>query len=74
VNRWEPQISQNYSSDGNLISIKIKRTMDGEWEQIHPLVEREWVGLTDDEIWDCYTDQGKRFYLAIETKLKEKNT
>jgi hypothetical protein len=36
--------------------------------------KREWVGLTDDEIWDCYTDQGKRFYLAIEAKLKEKNT
>jgi hypothetical protein len=36
--------------------------------------EHEWVGLTDDEIWDCYTSQGKQFYLAIEAKLKEKNT
>ena len=36
--------------------------------------KREWVGLTDDEIWDCYTSQGKQFYLAIEAKLKEKNT
>jgi hypothetical protein len=35
--------------------------------------KREWVGLTDDEIWDCYTSQGKQFYLAIEAKLKEKN-
>jgi hypothetical protein len=36
--------------------------------------KHEWVGLTDDEIWDCYTSQGKQFYLAIEAKLKEKNT
>jgi DNA-binding MltR family transcriptional regulator len=41
-------------------------------ELVNP--KREWVGLTDDEIWDCYTDQGKKFYLAIEAKLKEKNT
>jgi hypothetical protein len=145
--KWEPQIEHRYSPNGDLISITIKRTPDGEREQIHPpkrdkhepvawrevvgkfthyydynedgrgeplyaapvhaidisqecvdktakhrheLVgqpdlarvgevgvwghKREWVGLTDDEIWDCYTSQGKQFYLAIEAKLKEKNT
>ena len=40
----------------------------------HCCQQREWVGLTDEEIWDCYTSQGKQFYLAIEAKLKEKNT
>jgi hypothetical protein len=154
--KWEPKIYRCYSPTGDLISITIKRTPDGEREQIHPpkpdhidhpmrhwdrtcpacvyesdisqecvdettkyrhdLVyrlrkraeirrqipdrksvqegqpdriadlleeaadafesakERGWVGLTDDEIWDCYTSQGKQFYLAIEAKLKEKNT
>jgi hypothetical protein len=43
-------------------------------EAADALEKREWVGLTDDEIWDCYTSQGKQFYLAIEAKLKEKNT
>ncbi len=36
--------------------------------------KREWVGLTDEEIWDCYSSQGNLFYKAIEAKLKEKNT
>ena len=36
--------------------------------------EREWVGLTDDEVWECYSDRGSVFYRAIEAKLKEKNT
>jgi len=46
--------------------------------------EREWVGLTDDEVGDIGCDfatlggdiEGKNwfaFYLAIEAKLKEKN-
>ena len=34
---------------------------------------REWVGLTDDEIWECQHLSGD-FYRAIEAKLKEKNT
>jgi len=83
VSRWEPEISQNYSSDGNLISIKIKRTMGGEWEQIHPSVEREWVGLTDEEVGGLTVFDGLHdvevpiladFVRAIEAKLKEKNT
>jgi hypothetical protein len=36
--------------------------------------KREWVGLTDDEVWECYSDRGSVFYRAIEAKLKEKNT
>jgi hypothetical protein len=48
---------------------------DGRGEPLYAAPpKREWVGLTDDEIWDCYTSQGKQFYLAIEAKLKEKNT
>jgi len=34
----------------------------------------EWVGLTDEEVWECYSDRGSVFYRAIEAKLKEKNT
>jgi hypothetical protein len=39
----------------------------------HPLPEREWVGLTDEEVWECYSGQGSVFYRAIEAKLKERN-
>ena len=39
---------------------------------------REWVGLTDDEVFNIYkqfdTLQYKSFAKAIEAKLKEKNT
>jgi len=34
--KWEPQIEHRYSPNGDLISITIKRTPDGEREQIHP--------------------------------------
>ena len=36
--------------------------------------KRTWVGLTDEEVWECYSGQGSVFYRAIEAKLKEKNT
>ncbi len=36
--------------------------------------KREWVGLTDDEIWECFTLDYMDFARAIEAKLKEKNT
>jgi hypothetical protein len=40
--------------------------------------KREWVGLTDDEIWEVYKKydsmQYTAFSKAIEAKLKEKNT
>ena len=45
----------------------------------HPLPEREWVGLTDEEIGECFEfiieedTQAIRFTRAIEAKLKEKN-
>ena len=46
----------------------------------HPLPEREWVGLTDEEIAECFEfiveedTQAIKFAHAIEAKLKEKNT
>jgi hypothetical protein len=33
----------------------------------------EWVGLTADEIWGCFTLDYMDFARAIEAKLKEKN-
>jgi hypothetical protein len=39
--------------------------------------KREWVGLTDDEIWDAYEKgmyEEMWFARAVEAKLKEKNT
>jgi hypothetical protein len=54
-------------------------------KKLSPLEEREWVGLTDEEVmrefWNFYpeeyalfTDVERAFYRAIEAKLKEKNT
>ena len=45
----------------------------------HPLPERGWVGLTDEEIAECFEfiveedTQAIKFAHAIEAKLKEKN-
>ena len=43
-----------------------------------PNCKKEWVGLTDDEIWEAFhkydTLQYMNFARAIEAKLKEKNT
>jgi hypothetical protein len=36
--------------------------------------KHEWVGLTDEEVWECYSDRGSVFYRAVEAKLKEKNS
>jgi hypothetical protein len=35
--------------------------------------QREWQGLTDEELLACYSNRGNVFYRAIEAKLKEKN-
>jgi hypothetical protein len=43
-------------------------------EGFEALENREWVGLTDEEVWECYSDRGSVFYRAVEAKLKEKNT
>ena len=43
----------------------------------HPLPEREWVGLTDEEISEVDWKSNEtlhEFARAIEAKLKEKNT
>ncbi len=52
-------------------------------DELAELQQRTWVGLTDEEIQECYNDaykivQGRRlenaFYKTIEAKLKERNT
>jgi hypothetical protein len=50
------------------------------WRQeAYRLSERQWVGLTDEEIWTVlqfrgYNTDTIEIAKAIETKLKEKNT
>ena len=39
----------------------------------HPLPEREWVGLTDEEIAYAYTLEKKFAMQYVDAKLKEKN-
>ncbi len=45
----------------------------GTWAE-EEMPQRTWVGLTDEEVWECYSSQGSIFYRAVEAKLKEKNT
>ena len=44
----------------------------------HPLPEREWVGLTNEDVHDCLrglpTQSIEVYARRIEAKLKEKNT
>jgi hypothetical protein len=40
----------------------------------HPLPERTWVGLTDDEIEYSYCPNYQEQTRVIEAKLKERNT
>lgn len=35
---------------------------------------KEWVGLTDEDIEDCYIEELYLFAVALEARLKEKNT
>ena len=65
----------DWGKDGNSVSI-IKRLTDGNievlaWEYAPHLPQRTWVGLTDEEIEDCYKQGG--IGRAIQM-LKEKNT
>ena len=49
-----------------------------ELERLRQKPAREWVGLTDDDIWDVYTKTDSMQYMefsrAIEAKLKELNS
>jgi len=85
---WEPRHEKLYK-DGALIRHRIQRTPDGEWEDYEENAhlytappQREWVGLTDEEIKQLWKDTpqlvGVYSYTDIarevEAKLKEKNT
>lgn len=62
-----------------------KSVQEGRPDRIADLLEeaadyiekREWVGLTEDEVTNCFLDSSEKGILieeAIEAKLKEKNT
>ncbi len=82
---WTPKIERLYDKNGFLFHQKIKRTPSSEWEDYYPEPQREWQGLTEDEIkhlWyeACQTNLELTSQLIvhlarnIEAKLKEKNT
>ena len=50
--------------------------LDVEWQPLFtsPPAQRQWVGLTEKEILECRSANHLHFYLAIQAKLKEKNT
>ncbi len=65
----EKIIKQNMNLQMNLAGIR------ADFEEA---LQRPWVGLTDDEMWNAYTGGSDIINLdyakAIEAKLKEKNT
>ena len=73
VVKYEPRPSEAFEavSDTNLqAQMRLRRRDD-----ISP-PKREWVGLTEDEVTDCFLDSSEKGILieeAIEAKLKEKN-
>jgi len=61
---------------------KFAKFNDGIWREVtvgssgvllytHP---KEWVGLTDEDIEDCYIEELYLFAVALEARLKEKNS
>ena len=48
--------------------------LDGMAKPCIECADRQWVGLTDAQIEDCYGGEINDFARAIEAKLKEKNT
>ena len=46
----------------------------GIFDMVEQLEDREWVGLTDEELSDCMDMSIQKTCRAIEAKLKEKNT
>jgi hypothetical protein len=54
---------------------------DRGYDTTPPAAQRQWVGLSEQEVWDAVRDtvgimpsKAFRVYQAIEAKLKEKNT
>ena len=92
--KQEPVAWRTFDGEGgyDYRSYEMNETYDKEWAErnpnhkgwVEPLYtappKREWVGLTDDEIWSngsrlSLSERGIReFARAIEAKLKEKNT
>jgi hypothetical protein len=60
----------NLAKTGEIIEKVLRKFMEEKFE-------REWVGLTDDEVTELFCDydgsQFPAFVRAIEAKLKEKN-
>ena len=76
---WSPvSIGVDVTKDGvHVVGIY---ALDADTSQIfyakhHPIPQRTWVGLTDAEVDQAFTELTlRKIYQAIEAKLKEKNT
>ena len=62
------------SEDLNLSCKSVQHRLATQWGYVK---SNEWVGLTDDDIWEVFKDHDPMRYIefsrAIEAKLKEKN-
>jgi hypothetical protein len=56
-------------------SAKVKSLLDGLHDLYTAPTKRDWVGLTEHEIWECQKPGlSDDVYKLIEAKLKERNT
>ena len=73
-------LAHDIVGDANVHALVIHKGLTTNPEPVAYMVEglREWQGLTDDEIDEvvksCNTTDTYKYFRAIETKLKEKNT
>jgi hypothetical protein len=71
----KPVAWMHTSIKDNVIAYKpadLKKHPD-RWTALYP-TPRPWVGLTDEDLVDCESEEDVRFVRVIEAKLKEKNT
>ena len=79
---YNSQVDRNpmYSDGYNDALRHVLEVMEGAVKRLVPeTVQKPWVGLTDEEIEECFVITPDQFlkrhiYKRIETKLKEKNT
>jgi len=69
----EPELKNNFNPDWDAIAVMVEEHQRMA-KRIEELKQREWVGLTDEEIHVIIRDAPLSIFRAIEAKLKEKNT
>jgi hypothetical protein len=80
TSKWSPKIKQVFSKEGILESQTIQYAPQSKAIPYPPAAQRQWVGLTDEDIYPLLHHEPRHdlemieFIRIVEAKLKEKNT